>query len=75
MAECIRIWKYSEAPEEYKELSLIKGMSVHGGKEDWVIHVPVPLVGLVPWVEAKHGDVMSRYPLKDGCVVYIRARA
>jgi hypothetical protein len=71
----VRIWKYSEAPEEFKVLSLVKGMSVHGGKEDWVTHVPAQLVGFIPWLEAPHGDIMSRYPLLDASVVYIRAHS
>lgn len=76
MAESfVRIWKYSEAPEEFKTLSLVKGMSVHGGKEDWLTHVPAQLVGFIPWLEAKHGDIVARHPLPDGSVVYIRAHS
>lgn len=42
--DCIRIWPWDLAPEEFKKLSR------HGGDEDWVIYVPETLrkADLVP---------------------------
>jgi len=72
----VRIWRYLDAPREFRELSVEKGISTHGGKEEWVIHVPVFLVGFIPWIEAPQGgSPVSHHPRPDGSVVYIRARA
>ena len=77
MSESIKIWKYKEAPPEYQSLSILgNGASMHNGKEDWLTHVPVTLVGSLSWLEVSHGgDIVSRHPLKDGSMVYIRAHA
>ena len=32
--KCIKVWRYEDAPQKYKNLS------EHGGDEDWVAFVP-----------------------------------
>jgi len=72
----VRIWRYLDAPHEFRELSIEKGISIHGGKEEWLIHVPTFLVGYIPWIEIPQGGAtVSHHPLPNGSVVYIRARA
>lgn len=35
--QCIAVWKFGDAPEEYRSLS------EHGGDEDWIAFVPEDL--------------------------------
>ena len=69
MEKCAKIWKFADASEEHRKLSEF------GGKEDWVAHVPLNLVGFIPWIETgKFSAKVSHHPQKDGSVIYIGAR-
>jgi hypothetical protein len=68
----IRVWRFDDAPEEFRELS------GHGGDEDWLAVVPGPLADeYIGWLD--HGPFgccdISRHPLSDGSIVYIGAHA
>lgn len=69
----IHVWKFSEAPKQFRELS------DHGGDEDWVALVPKELVDLyIPWMQegSPFGCCsVSEHKLEGGCVVRIGAHA
>ena len=70
--EPVRVWRFDEAPVEFRRLS------GHGGDEDWLIHVPAYLVGIfIPWLECRHFGRcrISEHPLRDGSMVMIGAHA
>jgi hypothetical protein len=68
----ILVWKFHEAPTEYRDLS------DHGGDEDWVAFVPDALAGeWIGWLEegTSFGCCrVSEHPV-DGGVVRIGAHA
>ncbi len=70
---CIKVWRFHEAPEEFKTLS------GHGGDEDWVALIPKELAGdYYPWMESGSPfgccDV-SEHVLDNGDVVRIGAHS
>lgn len=81
MANCLMIWEFGNAPQEYKDLSR------HGGDEDWIMYCPAALVdGYWPWsVESAisgeetsyHNDFghVDRHELPNGDIVIIFAHA
>jgi hypothetical protein len=73
MSEPILIWRFHDAPEEYRNLS------EHGGDEDWIAVLPAAMAGAwIPWLESGSSfgccDV-SEHPLPDGRKVLIGAHA
>ncbi len=69
----IKIWHFKDAPKEFQELS------PHGGDEDFVAHIPAPMVGYYyGWMETGSSfgccDV-SEHMLPDGSQVRIGAHA
>lgn len=75
MSEPIRVWRFSDAPEEFQRLS------EHGGDEDWVALVPEHIMadGTPTWLWSGTPfgvcDV-SEHPLIDGRgTVFIGAHA
>lgn len=70
--EPIKVWRWEDAPEEFKELS------PHGGDEDWVALVPAYLKNeIIGWLE--YGSFgccdISKHGLPDGNEVRIGAHA
>lgn len=46
MANAILVWRWQDAPEEYRNLS------PHGGDEDWVAFVPYSIASsYIAWLE------------------------
>lgn len=71
VAEPIRVWRFCEAPGEYRRLS------DHGGDEDWVALVPHAMAGqYINWLEFGPFGVCetSEHVHPDG-VVFIGAHA
>lgn len=72
MSEPILVWRFDDAPEEYQRLS------VHGGDEDWLAVLPLPLADAwIGWLESGPFGIydISRHRLDDGRVVCIGAHA
>lgn len=70
--DCIRVWKFSDAPKE------LRALSTHGGDEDWLAVVPATYEQrhYVSWLqEGIFGSGVSTYNLSDGSRVYISAHA
>jgi hypothetical protein len=74
--EHVRIWQFSYAPLDFRELSQ------HGGDEDWLIHVPANMMEMyMPWLEngIRQGwfgcSDVSEHPQPDGSRIYIGAHA
>lgn len=70
----IRVWRWEDAPEEFRALS------GHGGDEDWIAHVPASLAGeWIDWLDDSGTPFgccdVSTHPLPDGSVVRIGAHA
>lgn len=77
----LSIWRYEDAPEEYKSLSR------HGGDEDWVLHCPeeatvaywpLPISEVISGEEDSYLDFfghVDRHVLPNGDVVVIFAHA
>jgi hypothetical protein len=69
----IQVWKWTQAPKEYRALSM------HGGDEDWVALVPQELIQeSIGWMEegTSFGCCsVSEHPLPSGDVVRIGAHA
>ncbi len=68
----IRVWRFEDAPEEFRRLSRC------GGDEDWVAHVPAYLVeSWIPWLEGSGFGVcaVEAHRLADGSEVHIGAHA
>ena len=66
MKNTIMVWRYRDAPQEFKDLS------TNGGDEDWVAFVPDALThAYIPWMEecSSFGccDV-SEYPVEGGII-------
>lgn len=73
MKEPIRVWKFEDAPKEYKDLS------TNGGDEDWVVFVPKECDAgddyQFNWIQ--YTDTCNEpavYKIKDG-TIYIGAHA
>lgn len=67
---CLRIWRFEEAPAEFREIS------PHGGDEDWVAHIPIELAdAYFPWLESGSSGDVSEHKLPDGSIVKIGAHA
>jgi hypothetical protein len=69
----IRVWRFEDAPQEYRDLS------PHGGDEDWLAVVPWSMKDdWIPWLEGGGPfgvcDV-SRHELDETEIVYIGAHA
>ncbi len=67
MTEPIKVWRWRDAPEDYRALSR------HGGDEDWVALIPKGYLGGPPeWAESGtpfgHCDV-SQHFTNDGMVL------
>lgn len=72
MNEPILVWRFADAPEEFRALS------EHGGDEDWVAVVPVALRhAWIPWLEFGPFGVcdISEHLLADGRKVCIGAHS
>lgn len=73
MKEPIKVWKWWDAPEEFRELS------THGGDEDWVALIPKELADdCIMWMEEGTSfgcSSVSDHVLDDGRVVRIGAHA
>ena len=72
MRNPIQVWRFEDAPEEYKKLS------PHGGDEDWLILVPPGYENdCIGWLEestsSRIGCDISVHPLENGSVVHIGA--
>jgi hypothetical protein len=69
--EPIRVWRFQDAPEEYRALSQ------HGGDEDWIAYVPAYLANsYIPWLESGSFGVcdISEHKLRSiGDTIYIGA--
>lgn len=68
----IKVWRFRDAPQIYKELSL------HGGDEDYIAILPATMAHDPPlWLEVAPFAVcdVETYPLDDGSIVYISAHA
>jgi len=73
----IQVWRFDDAPEEYKKLS------PHGGDEDWLALVPENLIDqCIDWMDPNSGNSqgfgccdISRHKLKNGDEVRIGAHA
>jgi hypothetical protein len=68
----ILVWRFQDAPKEYRDLS------PHGGDEDWLALVPVEMA--YEWIGWMDGGAfgccdVSEHLLKDGRVVRIGAHA
>lgn len=69
----ITVWRFADAPAEWRALS------PHGGDEDWLALVPAVLGGSwIPWLE--DGGPFGRcevsiHLLSDGSRIYIGAHA
>ena len=66
----IRVWRFSDAPEDMRELS------ENGGDEDWLAHVPASMSGdYIAWLDSGIGGFgmgdVSEYWRPDGSVVFI----
>lgn len=72
-AHSIHVWKFSEAPEQFRRLS------THGGDEDWLALVPEEMAGqYIPWMEegSPFGVCsVSEHKLEGGCIVRIGTHA
>ncbi len=72
-AEPIKVWRFDDAPEEYRALS------EHGGDEDWVALLPPGYVDdYIGWMEdgSSFGCCnVSSHTLPDGWQVRIGAHA
>jgi hypothetical protein len=74
VSEPIKVWRFNEAPAEYRELSC------NGGDEDWVALVPAGFTypEHVIWLEPGSAfgccDV-ERHAMPDGSFVYIGCHA
>jgi hypothetical protein len=63
--KAIIIWRFEDAPEEFKKLS------PHGGDEDWVAFVPKHLVDKhISWMqnESSFGFDVSKHIVEDGVI-------
>lgn len=71
MKPVIKVWRFHEAPEEYRRLSQ------HGGDEDWLALVPDSMAQeYIRWIEECNFDnSVSRETLPSGEVVVIGAHA
>lgn len=57
----ILVWKWDDAPEEYK--------FSHGGDEDWVVYVPEPLDDeYIEWLDHIGCCHVSEHKLEHGTV-------
>ena len=68
----IRVWRFRDAPEEFRKLSK------HGGDEDWLAHVPAEMAeDYIGWMETGSFGAcdVSEHKLDDGSVVRIGAHA
>lgn len=70
----IRVWRFSDAPEELRDLS------THGGDEDWLALVPPLLANeYIGWLDSgSFGccDISKHdHPELPGYVIYIGAHA
>lgn len=69
----IQIWRFKEAPEEFRTLS------DHGGDEDWLALIPPHLADeWIPWLEENTSFGcfrVSKHKLPDGSVVKIGAHS
>lgn len=70
MDKVILVWRWQDAPKEYRELS------PHGGDEDWVAFVPASLSDeWIPWIGRDFGCCdISEHDVENGRV-YIGAHA
>jgi hypothetical protein len=63
--KCIKVWKWDDAPAEYRQLS------PHGGDEDWLAFIPESMKEeWIPWMEDGRGfgcDV-SEHSVKGGII-------
>lgn len=71
--QSIRVWRFEDAPADFKALS------PHGGDEDWVAHIPASLASeYIGWMESggPFGCAsVSEHWRQDGSVVKIGAHA
>jgi hypothetical protein len=73
LARAITVWRFEDAPPEFR------GLSGHGGDEDWLALVPAALADdYIGWLDS--GSAFGRcdtseHKLPDGSVVYIGAHA
>jgi hypothetical protein len=66
----IKVWRFHDAPDEFKRLS------TYGGDEDWLAHIPVEYANeYINWLE--YGSFgcceISEHKLEDGSVIKIGA--
>lgn len=71
--DCVRVWRFYDAPEELKELS------EHGGDEDWLALIPPSMAeDYFAWMEdgsAFGCCSVSEHKLADGSLVKIGAHS
>ena len=70
----IRVWRFHDAPEEYRNLS------TNGGDEDWLALVPPAFNErhiYIPWLNVGSFGAcdVDEYPLESGAIVYIGCHA
>ena len=68
----IKIWRWEDAPQKYKELSK------HGGDEDWVAFVPKKInIDFITWMDEGTGFAPCDYSdhLVKGGIVRIGVHA
>lgn len=66
--DCIRVWKFSDAPQE------LRGLMHRGGDENWIAVVPATYEArhYVDWLDdGKFGPNVDSTKLADGSTVYL----
>ena len=72
MVQAIRVWRFEDAPINYKTLS------EHGGDEDWLAHVPKGVEDEIWWAQEGSSfgcHSVTRHDLEDGSYVLIGAHS